>query len=227
MSRYRLLDLFSGDGGAGEGYRRAGFEVVGVDLSWHNYPPGRFFHDDAVRVLDELLSTGSYRGLEFDAVHASPPCQRWSTATRDHTRHPDLVTPVRERLKLLGLPYIIENVPAAPLIDPVQVCGSALGLKVRRHRRFESNVPLVGTHCAHKEQGVPVGVYGQHADTRRYYRPDGTQRGTKALSDQEGRDAMGISWPMTWADLAEAIPPAYTELLGSQLLEAVRRGRAA
>ena len=106
----------------------------------------------------------------------------------------------------------------SPLRNPVIVCGSAFPeLRVRRHRAFESNVPIVGTGHHHARQGTPAGVYGQHPDSRRYYRPDGTQRGTKALSLKEGRAAMGIDW-MSWADLAEAIPPQYTEYIGRQLL---------
>ena len=208
----RLLDLFCGAGGAGEGYRRAGFEVVGVDIAPQPNYPFKFHQGDALDFIAENAG-------RFDAIHASPPCQRYSTATgAGRNKHPDLVDPTRRALAATGLPWVIENVPQAPLVAPVLLCGSAFGLKVRRHRHFEANWPLRGAECHHSEQGRPVGVYGQHPDRRQYFRPDGTQRGTKATSLAHGRRAMGVQW-MTWPELAESIPPAYTEHIGRQLLD--------
>lgn len=209
----RLLDLFCGAGGAGEGYARAGFEVVGWDIEHHPDYPFKHHVGDALEVLANVDYVRS-----FDLVHASPPCQAYSTATRDHSRHPDLVGPVRELLQTAGVHYIIENVPQAPLVAPVRLCGSSLDLRVQRHRIFESSLSLTGTQCDHKAAGRPVGVYGDHPDPREYFRPDGTRRGAKATSVADAQDAMGIDW-MGWADLAEAIPPAYTEYLGRQALE--------
>lgn len=215
-----LLDTFCGAGGASVGYYRAGFDVIGVDNEPHMDYPFPLIIADALDVL-----ANPFRYGRFVAVHASPPCQRYSTATGDNRdRHPDLVGPVRELLDATGLPWVIENVPQAPLVDPVMVCGSAFGLRVRRHRAFESNLPIVGTDCYHKEQGRPVGVYGQHPDRKPHLRPDGTQRGTKATSLGHGQRAMGIDW-MEWADLVESIPPAYGEHVGRQLL--AQMGRAA
>lgn len=217
-----MLDLFCGAGGAAEGYRRAGFDVVGVDIVRHDFPAGTMFVADAMDVLRSWWYLDT-----FDAVHASPPCQHYSTATADPSRHPDLVPPVQELLDAWGGPFVIENVPQAPLRDPVMVCGSAFPeLGVRRHRAFETNMPVAGTSCFHARQGQPVGVYGDHPDPRRYLRPDGTQRGTKATSLADGRRAMGIDW-MSWADLTESIPPAYTEHIGAQLLAAIESRAAA
>ena len=237
--RPRILDLFCGAGGASTGYHRAGFDVVGVDIAPQPHYPFSFHQDDALGCLSRMVHanghsvfitpTGSRELLglaDFTAIHASPPCQRYSTMTANPDRHPDLIAPLRELLIDSGLPYVIENVPQAPLVEPVTVCGSAFGLRVRRHRAFESNRPIVGTGHFHAEQGRPVGVYGQHPDRRQYLRPDGTQRGTKATSLGHGQRAMGIDW-MTWPELAESIPPAYAEFIGRQLLTTITQERAA
>jgi len=195
------------------GYFRAGFHVTGVDIEPHDDFPFRFMQGDALEVLTDVEYL---RG--FDLVHASPPCQAYSTATANKAKHPDLVGPVRDLLIAADVNFIIENVPQAPLINPVRLCGSSFGLRVRRHRDFESNLPLIGSKCDHKAQGQPVGVYGDHWDSREFFRPDGSKRGGKATSLEDGQDAMGIDW-MTWEDLKESIPPAYSEYLGRQALE--------
>jgi len=213
----RVLDLFSGAGGAGEGYRRAGFDVTGVDIEPHEYPPGEFLTANAM----QLLNAPSFLA-GFDVIHASPPCQRFSTATPAHRREqwPDLIAPVRQALIAWGGPYVIENVEGAKreLRDPIRLCGSSFGLRVRRHRWFESNAWITGLPCRHAEQGDPVGIYGDHPDSREFYRPDGTRRGAKATSLDDARHAIGIDW-MDWADLAESIPPSFTEWIGAQLIE--------
>jgi DNA (cytosine-5)-methyltransferase 1 len=222
MTRPKVLDLFSGAGGAAMGYWRAGFNVVGVDLEEHDDFPFRFMRGDALEVLADVDYVRS-----FDLVHASPPCQAYSTATANKAKHPDLVGPVRDLLLAAGVDFIIENVPQAPLINPVRLCGSSFGLRVRRHRDFESNLPLVGSRCDHKAQGQPVGVYGDHWDSREFYRPDGTKRGGKATSLKDGQDAMGgMTW-MNWADLKESIPMQYTEHLGRQAITQLTTARAA
>ena len=214
------------------GYSRAGFDVVGVDINPQPNYPFEFHQLDATAVRPDVFhecwhESSALTALggrstaclgRFDAIHASPPCQRYSTITGDgRDKHPDLVAPIRELLEESGLPWVIENVPQAPLVDPVILCGSAFGLRVRRHRAFESNMPIAGTACHHGEQGRPVGVYGQHPDRRACLRPSGTSRGAKAVSLYDGQRAMGIDW-MTWPELAESIPPAYTEYIGAQLL---------
>jgi DNA (cytosine-5)-methyltransferase 1 len=135
----RILDLFCGAGGAAAGYASAGWEVHGVDIAPQPHYPYAFTRGDALSYLDE-------NGHRYDAVHASPPCQHYSKATRRWAgapaSHPDLVSAVRERLRDLGLPYIIENVTHAPLVSPVVLCGSMFGLGVRRHRLFEASFPV-------------------------------------------------------------------------------------
>lgn len=219
MKRPILLDLFCGAGGASMGYYRAGFHVVGVDIVRQPNYPFDFATGDALDYLERCLNRGlTINGHRVAAIHLSPPCQRWSTATRDPERHPDLITDGRILALDSQLPFIIENVPAAPLRSPVKLCGSHFGMSVRRHRMFESNVRLTSPGaCDHKSQGTPVGVYGDHPDRKQHLRPDGTARGTKATSLEEAQWAMGIDW-MSWKELAESIPPAYTEYLGRQLM---------
>lgn len=194
------------------GYYRAGFEVVGVDIRPQPHYPFEFHQADA-------MTFGTWMLPLFDAVHASPPCQLFSRAGKLREAQGgkpsslNLIPQTRELLEASGLPYVIENVPGAPLIDAITVCGSAFGLKVRRHRLFESNVPLVGTLCRHKEQGRPVGVYHVMGDSI----PHG---GRTAQTLAEGQEAMGIDW-MAWDELKESIPPAYTEHIGRQLLAAL------
>lgn len=220
----RLLDLCAGAGGAAMGYHRAGFDVTGVDITPHDDYPFGLFIADAITFLDAWADVA-----EFDAVHASPPCPRYSVATpaknRDH--HPDLIEPIRERLVELDIPYVIENVPGAPLHNPVTLCGSMFGLQVRRHRLFESNIPLTAPACQHKGQ-VVFGVYGQHGDKNGAVpRPDGTSRGTKARDTRHAGEVTGIDWMTEWSDIADAIPPAYTEFIGRQLLGVISERPAA
>lgn len=216
--RPKLLDLFAGAGGASVGYDRAGFNVTGVDITPHaDYPYGLFVAD-ALNFLDTWGDT-----FNFDVVHASPPCPRYSVATPAAHRdtHPDLIAPVRERLAELGVTYVIENVPGSPLLGPVTLCGSMFGLQVRRHRLFESNLPLTAPACQHEGRTV-YGVYGQHGDKNgAVARPNGTSRGTKARDVEHAREVMGIDWMTEWSDIADSIPPAYTEYIGRQLLEHV------
>jgi DNA (cytosine-5)-methyltransferase 1 len=184
------------------GYHRAGFEVVGVDIEPQPNFPFEFVQADALEFL---------RGdMPFDAIHASPPCQAFSVATTDKTQHEDLITPLRPLLEETGLPYVIENVPGAPLRNPVVLCGSSFNLRVRRHRLFETNWPLMVPPCAHVMQGRPVGVYGGGTGT-------GQKRGRKVMNAAEAVEVMG----MPWADrkgATQAIPPAYTEFAGTQLM---------
>jgi DNA (cytosine-5)-methyltransferase 1 len=204
----KLLDLFCGAGGASMGYARAGFEVTGMDIKHGKRYPFKYIRKDVMELRPEDLE-------EYDVIHASPPCQTFSStrhlrnAQGKTTSKQDLLAQVRSFLVVSGKPYVIENVKGAPLIDPVQVCGSAFGLKVRRHRLFESNMPLRGTECHHSQQGRPVGIYGSMRDEI----PGG---GHTAKTMSEAKDAMGIEW-MIWSELVEAIPPDYTHHIGLQL----------
>ena len=211
----RLLDLFAGAGGCSVGYHRAGFHVTGVDTLVHVDYPYELIVGDAIAFLD----AGRHEG--YDVIAASPPCPRYSTATpaSNRDKHPDLVGPIRDRLQEWGGPYVIENVPGAPLENPVVLCGSMFGLGVRRHRLFETNVPMLQPECDHRSQPRVWGVYGDHGDAKPVARPDGTSRGNKARDAAHAREVMGIDWMTQWDDLADAIPPAYTEWIGARLLE--------
>ena len=206
----KLLDLFCGVGGASVGYARAGFEVHGVDLKHGKRYPYTYTRAD---VLDVLQDDNFIQ--QFDVIHASPPCQTHSitkhlrNAQGKTTSKIDLIPETRAALIASDKPYIIENVPGSPLINPIQLCGSSFGLKVRRHRLFESNMPLEGSVCNHKLQGKPIGVYGSLNDEI----PKG---GKTAATINEARDAMGMPWAI-WTELVEAIPPAFTEYLGGQI----------
>ena len=219
-----LLDLFCCAGGAGEGYRRAGFDVIGMDIEVRASNPSRVILQDVTdpSFITRLVRERLVDGRPISAVHASPPCQRFSTMTPSPDKHPDYIQQVRDLVTDLGVPFVIENVPAAPLLDPIKLCGSAFGLAVRRHRMFEVNFqtppPPV---CNHKAQGVPIGVYGSHPDTRQFMRPNGKSRGRRAASVAEAQRAMGIDWISDFRELAEAIPPAYTEWIGKYMMEAV------
>lgn len=196
------------------GYWLAGFDIAcGVDIEPQRHFPFELVVAD-VRDLDLVALVDGVRSRNPGAavvVTSSPPCQRWSAITPEHRRaaHPDLVDEMRRRLSSLleaGLidAWVIENVEGAPLVDPVRICGEALGLEVRRHRLFESSHLLEGVPCAHRGQRVPsvVGGYG------------GPARGRYVTAD-EGRAAMGAEW-LPWPELVQSIPPAYTEHLGLQ-----------
>lgn len=234
MSRPRLLDLFCGGGGAAMGYHRAGFEVVGVDINPQPRFPFAFVQGDA---LDFVRNEAS----GFVGIHASPPCQKYSAMTRGRWQsrdHPDLVGPTRELLIATGLPYIIENVVGAPLLNAMMLCGTMFGLRtadgaqLRRHRLFECPwwFDLV-PQCQHNN-GSPIGVYGggQHPDRRRpatigvwgnaggFSKRDGVQH----YGEDARREAMGIDW-MRGKELSEAIPPVYTEFLGRAMFAYIGR----
>ena len=204
----RILDLFCGAGGAARGYQRAGFYVVGVDIK----PQPRYAGDEFIQADAMTFPLDG-----FDAIHASPPCQRYSRCTPPAKRgnHADLIDPTRNGLVGSGLPYVIENVPGAPLRDFVVLCGSSFGLKVRRHRLFETNFPLLALPCNHCAQGVPVGVYGGGTGK-------GQKRGRKVMSSAEAIEVMGMPWANR-AEVTQAIPPAYTEYIGRQLLAIINK----
>lgn len=208
----RILDLFCGAGGAAMGYHRAGFEVVGMDIEPQPNYPFEFIQGNAL----------SFDPEGFDAIHASPPCQAYSTQTADRTKHPRLIGFVRHLLNKTGLPWIIENVEGArqELRDPIRLCGSSFGLDIRRHRYFEANWGLRGLPCDHSWQ------------TPRFRSLSITQHRAGKLASVVGVHghlnypgefeircrAMGIDW-MTNDELVESIPPAYTEHIGIQLME--------
>jgi DNA (cytosine-5)-methyltransferase 1 len=206
----RLLDLFCGAGGAAKGYQRAGFYVVGVDIKLQpHYCGDEFYQADALEYCAE-------HGKEFDAIHASPPCQAYSECTPMWARknHPDLIGKTREVLQKTGKPFIIENVENARslLENPIMLCGSMFDLEVWRHRYFE----IFGIWMLSKSSCRHIG----HPVTVRAGSNARKAQGGKHNLEHE-KKSMGIDW-MTGDELTEAIPPAYTQFIGTHLLEALK-----
>lgn len=213
MSRPRLLDLFCGAGGAGVGYHRADFEVTGVDIEPQPDYPFEFIQDDALSYLVKHWD-------EYDAIHASPPCQASTALTKGTNRgrlYVNLIPETRRLLAATGLPTVIENVQGSDLRRDLTLCGEMFGLAVLRHRYFEvSGFDVTQpTHKPHRGRvrgwrhgtyydGPYLAVYG-----------DGGGKGSIA----EWQEAMGIDWTGDRKAIAEAIPPAYTEHIGIQLFE--------
>jgi len=219
MSRPLLLDLCCGAGGAATGYHRAGFDVLGVDIQPQPNYPFEFWQLDAMKVLRSLGD-----GIcPYDAIHASPPCQAYSTTASLHDAvYPELVDEMRVELQRIGVPYVIENVQGAPLRNAIRLCGSSFGLGVRRHRLFEIHPMLdaLVPPCAHHLQPEPLDVTGTGA-SRIGPRTDGKGGNSrKPRNLAEARDAMGIDW-MSRKELSEAVPPAFTQWIGERLIEAL------
>lgn len=221
LPRPRLLDLFCGEGGCSAGYARAGFEVVGVDLEPKERYPFEFHQADAL----EFLAT---HGHEFDAIHASPPCHDHSNVTGRNRKSTGtkgtgwMLDETITRLAAYDVPWVVENVETAQMpnrFHRIKLCGSMFGLDVRRHRWFASNIALLQPQCAH------------YLQTPRFRSLDSRQKSMASVIGVHGhtnyagelelrRAAMGIDW-MDNAGLTQAIPPAYTEFVGAQLLAAV------
>ena len=220
----RLLDLFCKEGGASRGYADAGFDVVGVDRAPQPRYPYEFIQADAVDVLADLDYLRS-----FDVLAGSPPCQAHSAlaASNPHT-YADLIPQTRAAFQAAGRPYVIENVVGAPLLNPILLCGTmfdlaAGGYQLLRHRLFETSTPITSPPCRHDNRPV-IGVYGNKARCRR--RGNGIPSMGTNLPKQLGEQAMGIDW-MTINGLSEAIPPAYTEWVGRQLIAHLAAGAVA
>jgi DNA (cytosine-5)-methyltransferase 1 len=217
MTRPRLLDLYCGAGGAGMGYHQAGFDVVGVDINPQPHYPFQFVEADC-------LTVENFAGI--DAIHASPPCQaytrkaaNWGRERKHFVEHPDLLGPTRDMLEATGLPYVIENVMGAPMRTDLVLCGTMFGLRIIKHRQFEANWPIGGLlpNCDHSD------VYNPWSG--------------KGRSAREHREAQGTPWiPQcggasrkagVTGDLNNAIPPAYTQFIGEQLIALLSRRRVA
>ena len=198
--KFRLLDTFCKAGGAGMGYHRAGFEVVGVDIEPQKNYPFEFYQADAIEFIRE-------HGHEFDAIHASPPCQRYSSMANIHQNsdtHPDLIAPTRDALEKSGKLYVIENVEGAPLRIDLMLCGTMFGMSLAKHRIFESSapMPLLMPPCNH------INLY------------DPFHGGEMARNERvKYAKAQMIDWFMTREEVRNAIPPAYTEFIGKQLIK--------
>jgi DNA (cytosine-5)-methyltransferase 1 len=210
----RLLDLFCGAGGAAMGYSRAGFEVIGVDVKPMKNYPFEFHQADAM----------TYPLDGFDAIHASPPCQAYIQRNKNlQTKHPRLIEPTRERLERAGVPFVIENVPGAPLWANVELCGTMFGLLVLRHRLFEMHPAIVWSVPRHDHWGtVAAGDFAAvYAFGGRGHRHGRGRRDGPSAPGPDWNIAMGIDW-MTLAELREAIPPAYCEFIGAALMRLLR-----
>ena len=223
MTKPRLLDTFSGAGGCTKGYQRAGFYVVGVDIAPQPHYCGDEFHQgDALEYIQA-------HGHEFDVIHASPPCQRFSVMTKrwgDSTAstHLNLIPATRAALKQTGKPYIIENVEGAraELVRPTMLCGTMFGLELadgsqlRRHRYFECWGFELGLTSPCWHNNVQSVLVAGHAGGK------STRDGRVFHTTEQRREVMGINW-MTGTELVESIPPDYTEWIGKRLLEVLTR----
>ncbi|MFG3510218.1 DNA cytosine methyltransferase [Streptomyces sp. NPDC047821] len=189
-----LLDACCGAGGLSMGYYLAGFDIVGVDI--HPMPnyPFTFHQADAVQYVWD-------HGHKYDLIHASWPCQYFANVTQwrgSRENHEDLLTPGREAMQATGRPWVIENVPEAPLRPDYLLCGSQFGLNVKRHRAFETSWGGGGEllpPCWHHKGLLPF----MHKAERAY------------------ADAMGCTW-MTNKEARQAVPPAYSEWIGRQFI---------
>ncbi len=219
-ARPKLLDLFCKAGGTSAGYDQAGFEVVGVDIAHQKNYPFEFYQADWL----EFVIANYWK---FDVIAASPPCQEYSRMAHLATReYPKLVGDVRDVLKWTGKPFVIENVVGAPLVTPLMLCGSMFaGLRVYRHRLFECN-PIIWwspSVCAHRaRKGRKPGMYKYDASGKRvlasFANSDVLTITGNGYKLPDGRLAMGIGW-MTRAELSQAIPPAYTEYVGKEMIK--------
>lgn len=195
----KALDLFCGAGGASMGLSRAGFDVTGADIFPQKRYPFKFIHRNALDFAPRELK-------KFDFIWASPPCQAFTLAQRIQKRkHPDLIEPIRRKLKKSGVPYVIENVEGSPLIDPIMLCGIMFDLQTYRHRLFECSFPIAQpNHPRHKAK---VTKMGRPPRAGEFIHVVGNFSGVK-----RARKAMGIDW-MSRDELREAIPPAYSEYI--------------
>jgi DNA (cytosine-5)-methyltransferase 1 len=205
--KLKLLDLFCCGGGAGMGYSNVGFDVTGVDINPQHKYPFEFVQGDAI----EYLINNHHK---YDAIHASPPCQNNTKSTLVHKasgkKYDCFIARTREALIRIGKPFIIENTMDAPLIDPIMLCGGMFGLKTYRHRLFESNLKLtVPHHPVHVAKNAKM---GRAPNVGEFIQVVGHFSGVKFA-----QEAMGIEW-LGQKELAQAIPPIYTEFLGAQLM---------
>ena len=220
----KLLDLYCGAGGCAAGYSKAGFDVTGVDIKPQPNYPFEFIQADALEILRDTDFIS-----QFSVIHASPPCQAYSRAkglsqarnNGKYGNHLDLIPPTRDLLIQTGKPYVIENVAGSPLIDPIKLFGSQFkNLYTQRERWFESNVPLQEPSIGRQKMRTPSAGNGIGEDGSISIAGSGGVRGlnAKQIRLYWGFAMGGIDW-MTRKELAEAIPPVYTEFIGRQLIE--------
>lgn len=219
--RPRAIDLFCGGGGASVGLWRSGFDVEGVDINPMPRYPFACFHMDAMAFP---LRFGPYPGKAgYDLVWASPPCQRYSRLrTRvDLSHYADLIEPVRQKLIASNIPYVIENVPDAPIRKDLVLCGAMFGLRSYRHRHFECSFPI--NQPAHPKHVIRVNRRGENR--KAHWANGGFLTIAGDVGTYCGPEAMGIDW-MSGDEMSEAIPPAYSEYIGRAFLAHKQRDAA-
>ena len=205
----KLLDLFCGAGGAAKGYHDAGFEVVGVDHKPQKNYPFEFHRADAFEVLEKY-------GKDFDVIHASPPCQAFSRLKHMNTPQPDLIEQTRKALVSNGKSYVIENVRGSHLKNAVMLCGTMFNLEIQRHRYFECDPELLFPPVSCNHSGIILNPFNSEG-----------RKGMHKIYGK-GKDmeyhwmmAIGLNWMKSRSEWREAIPPAYTEWIGKQIIEAI------
>ncbi|MFJ4405907.1 SAM-dependent methyltransferase [Streptomyces sp. NPDC088910] len=206
--RPRLRDAFCCQGGAARGYELAGFDVTGIDINPLPRYPYQFVQGDAVAFIRE-------HGAEFDAIHASPPCQHDSDCQRIQGRaHPDLIAPTRAALESTGRPWVLENVKGAvpKLRGPVMLCGAMFGIATYRHRYFETGGGFTLTPADHPEHRAPQAKMGRPVPEGWYGQYVGNFSGVG-----QARQVLGVPW-MNRDGIRECIPPAYTAHIGRAFL---------
>ncbi|MFD9751628.1 DNA cytosine methyltransferase [[Kitasatospora] papulosa] len=207
-TRLRVLDLFCCQGGAGMGYHLAGLDVTGIDSSPQPRYPFRFIQGDAIDYVRE-------HGADFDFIHASPPCQRYSRAQKiQHRDHPDLIAPTRAALEATGRPFVIENVEEAAreLRDPVILCAAAFGMRTYRHRLFETGGGFTFAPPLHPGHWAPLTKMGRPRAAGHFAHYVGNFSGVA-----EARTDMQVPW-MNRDGIRECIPPAYTQHIAAAFL---------
>lgn len=208
---YRALDLFCCAGGASTGLAQAGFDVVGVDIVKQPRYPFKFIQADAM----EFPLEG------YDFIWASPPCQKFCrlNTREDLSHYPDLIEPIRSRLIASRIPYVIENVPEAPVRKDLMLCGAMFGLRSYRHRHFECSFPI--EQPEHPRHTIRVNRRGENR--REHWNNGGFITITGDIGTYCGPEAMGIDW-MSGNEMSEAIPPAYAEYIGRRAISALDNG---
>lgn len=235
VARPRLLDLYCGPGFAARGFAAAGWDVTGVDIEPQRFYPFTFIEEGALGYLERLLYRLSKHAdpIPFEGIHASPPCFRFSSITAisgEPDAELDLIEATRSLLEQTGLPWSMENVPRSPLREPYVICGTSMGCRtiddryrLKRHRHFETNFPMLVPPCSCSGDPREVlGVYGGGTSQATRVRANPTGGNTNKANTQQARELYGLTEPLPRSAMNLGFPPAYTELVGEQMLRHVR-----